>query len=42
MSFIVDASKQLKGSIKKTPVVKASKLSLKLGCELFLKLDEEV
>ena len=36
---IVDASKQLKGSIKKTPVVKASKISLKLGCELFLKLE---
>ena len=36
---IVNASKQLKRSIKKTPVVKASKLNLKLDCELFLKLE---
>ena len=36
---IINASKQLKGGIKNTPVVKASKLNLKLGCELYLKLE---
>ena len=36
---IINATKQLKGNIKNTPVVKASKLNLKLGCELYLKLE---
>ena len=36
---IINATKQLKGSIKNTPVVEASKLNLKLGCELYLKLE---
>ena len=36
---IIDATKKLSGNIKKTPIVRASKLSEKLGCDLYLKLE---
>ena len=36
---IIDATKKLNGNIKKTPIVRASKLSEKLGCDLYLKLE---
>ena len=36
---IIDATKKLKGNIKQTPIVQASKLSEKLGCDLYLKLE---
>ncbi len=38
-SHILEASKILKGNIKTTPTIKATKLGKKLGCNLFLKLE---
>ena len=36
---ILKATETLKGNIKKTPTIYASKLGNKLNCELFLKLE---
>ena len=36
---VLKAEKVLDGNVKKTPMIRADKLGIKLGCELFLKLE---